>query len=55
MSMSIKKLNKTKVPIVKINKTLDKLAHKILFPEKLQAANDVLNKIALPKIKQKAV
>jgi hypothetical protein len=53
--MSIKKLNKTKIPIVKINKTLDKLANKILFPEKLHAANDVLSTITLPKLKRKAL
>ena len=51
MTMSIKQLNKSKTPIVKINKSLDKLADKILFPEKLDDANRVLKRIGLPKIK----
>lgn len=47
--MTIKQLNKSKTPIVKINKSLDKLADKILFPEKLKEANRVLKTVGLPK------
>lgn len=49
--MTIKELNKTKTPIVKINKALDKLAEKVLFPEKLEEANNILKTIGLPKTK----
>ncbi len=47
--MTIKQLNKSKTPIVKINKTLDKLADKILFPDKVKEANRILKTIGLPK------
>ena len=47
--MTIKQLNKSKTPIVKINKSLDKLADKILFPDKVKEANRVLKTIGLPK------
>jgi hypothetical protein len=36
---------------VKIDKGLDKLKGQVLFPEKLQMANDILKKAGLPKIK----
>jgi hypothetical protein len=39
MVAGIKQLNKSKISIVKFNKELDKLANKILFPEKLAEAN----------------
>ncbi|HTB05538.1 MAG TPA: hypothetical protein VK806_01210 [Bacteroidia bacterium] len=48
--MTIKQLNKTKTPIVKINRKLDKLAGKVLFPEKVEEANRMLKKVGLPKI-----
>lgn len=48
--MTIKELNKSKTPIVKINKTLDKLAEKALFPDKLTEANHVLQSTRLPKV-----
>ncbi|MCP1381693.1 hypothetical protein [Runella salmonicolor] len=42
-------LKKRKTPIVKIDKSLDKFDDKILFPEKLEKANEMLKKIGLPK------
>ncbi len=42
-------LKKRKVPIAKIDKSLDKLDEEILFPKKLEKANDMLKKIGLPK------
>jgi hypothetical protein len=51
MTMTIKQLNKSKKPIDKINKALDKYAGKILFPDKLEDANRVLKKVGLPKKK----
>jgi hypothetical protein len=49
MTVSIKQLNKSKTPIVKINDKLDKLAEKVLFPEKLKRANATLKRVGLPK------
>ena len=49
--MTIKELNKSKIPIVKINAALDKIATKVLFPEKLKEANHVLKTVGLPKVK----
>ena len=51
MTLTIKQLNKSKTPIVIINKSLDKLSGKNLFPEKLKDANRVLKEVGLPKIK----
>lgn len=48
--MTIKELNKRKTPIVVIDKSLEKYNGKVLFPEKLAKANDVLKKIGLPKL-----
>ena len=50
MTLTIKQLNKSKTPIIKINKALDKLSGKIFFPEKLEEANRVLKNIVLPKM-----
>jgi hypothetical protein len=49
--MTVKELNKSKTPIVKINKTLDKLVAKVLFPDKLEEANRILKTVGLPKTK----
>ena len=49
--MTVKELNKSKTPIVKINKTLDKLAAKVLFPDKVEEANAILKTVGLPKTK----
>ncbi|MGI8668926.1 MAG: hypothetical protein ACR2J3_03660 [Aridibacter sp.] len=49
--MKIKELNKSKTPIVRIDKSLEKLRGKNLFPEKLAEANEVLAKVGLPKTK----
>jgi hypothetical protein len=50
----IEELNKSKLPIVKIDKGLDKYKDTILFPEKVKKANEALKKIGLPKVVQKA-
>jgi len=44
-----KELKKRKIPIVKIDNSLDKFDNKILFPEKLEKANEMLKRIGLPK------
>ena len=45
----IKELNKSKVPIVKIDRSLDKYADKVLFKEKVDKANETLKNVGLPK------
>lgn len=46
--MKIEQLNKTKTPIVKIDKKLERFRGKVLFPEKLNEANKVLSKVGIP-------
>ncbi|MBG6062795.1 hypothetical protein IWX83_002596 [Flavobacterium sp. CG_9.1] len=46
--MKVEDLNKAKIPIVKINKKLEEFRGKILFPEKLELANKMLEKVKLP-------
>lgn len=47
--MSIEDINKAKVPIVKIDKKLEQLRGKVLFPKKLEMANKLLAKAKLPE------
>ena len=42
-------LKKRKIPIVKIDKSLNKYDDVVLFPEKLEKANEMLRKVGLPK------
>ncbi len=51
--MKLDDLNKMKTPIVKIDKKLEKFRGKILFPEKLEQANETLRKVGLPKLQGK--
>jgi uncharacterized pyridoxamine 5'-phosphate oxidase family protein len=48
--MKIEELNKAKVPIVKIDKKLERFRGKVLFPEKLELANKMLANTKLPKL-----
>ena len=50
MNKKIKDLNTKREPIVLIDKTLDFFNDKVLFPEKLEKANEMLKKIGLPKL-----
>ncbi|MBX3164308.1 MAG: hypothetical protein KF900_07480 [Bacteroidetes bacterium] len=43
------KLKKRKTPIVKIDTSLNKYDEVILFPDKLEKANQMLKKVGLPK------
>ncbi len=45
----IQKLYKSEMPIVKIDKTLERLQGRNLFPEKLAKANEVISRVGLPK------
>lgn len=47
---TIKKLKKSKIPIVQIDKKLEKYRGKVLFPAKLAKANEILSKSDLPKL-----
>ena len=49
----IEELNKSKVPIVKIDKSLNKYTDKVLFKEKVDKANETLKNVGLPKSLQK--
>lgn len=51
--MNLDDLNKKKTPIVRIDKKLEKFRGKVLFPEKLQQANEILKKVGLPKLEGK--
>lgn len=46
--MGIKKIDTKKKPIVVIDKSLDFFNDKVLFPEKLEKANEMLRKVGLP-------
>ena len=47
--MNIKSLNKKKLPIVKIDESLEKFKDMVLFKDKLDNANEVLKTVGLPK------
>jgi len=42
-------IKERKIPIVRIDNSLNKYDDKILFPDKLEKANEMLRKIGLPK------
>ena len=48
--MTIDELDKRKTPILIIDKSLEQYKGKVLFPEKLAKANEVLRRIGLPKL-----
>jgi hypothetical protein len=50
--MKIKDLNTKKKPVILIDKSLDFFNDKVLFPEKLEKANEMLRKVGLPKMKK---
>jgi hypothetical protein len=50
--MDIKDINTKKTPIVVIDKSLDFFNDKVLFPDKLAKANEMLKKHGLPKLKE---
>ena len=45
----ITELKKRKIPIVRMDESLNKYDDKILFPDKLEKANEMLKKNGLPK------
>jgi hypothetical protein len=51
--MNIKDLNKKKVPIVRIDNTLEKYKNAPLFQEKVDKANEMLRTVGLPRFSTK--
>ena len=51
--MTIDQLNQSKVPIIVFDKKLEEFKGKVLFPEKLKRANEILAKAGLPKVEMK--
>ena len=45
----VTEIKERKIPIVRIDNSLNKYDDKILFPDKLEKANEMLRKIGLPK------
>ena len=50
--MNIRELNTKKKPIILIDKSLDFFNDKVLFPDKVAKANEMLKKVGLPKMKK---
>lgn len=50
---SIKELNDKKIPIVRIDNSLEKYLSMPLFQEKVEKANEALRTIGLPKLLKK--
>ncbi|WP_395057839.1 hypothetical protein [Flavobacterium sp.] len=48
--MTIDQLNQSKVPIIVFDKKLEEFKGKVLFPEKLKRANEILAKAGMPKV-----
>lgn len=52
--MNVKEIDTKKKPIVLVDKSLDFFNDKVLFPKKLEKANEMLKKVGLPKLDKKA-
>ena len=50
--MDIKELNRRKTPIVIIDNSLKEYKDVVLFPEKVEKANEMLRTVGLPKDKK---
>ena len=46
---TIDELNKSKIPVIVFDKKLEQFRDKVLFPEKLERAKEILAKVGLPK------
>ncbi|OYT12402.1 MAG: hypothetical protein B6I19_09860 [Bacteroidetes bacterium 4572_114] len=46
---TIEELNQSIIPIIVFDKKLEQFRDKVLFPEKLEKAKEILEKIDLPK------
>lgn len=52
--MKVKEINTKKKPIILVDKSLDFFNDKVLFPKKVEKANEMLKKVGLPKLDKKA-
>ena len=50
--MDIKELNSRKVPIVRINNSLEKYKKMPLFQDKVDKANEMLRTVGMPDLKE---
>lgn len=50
---SIQELNEKKIPIVRIDKSLEKYLNMPIFQDKVDKANEALRTIGLPKLTSK--
>lgn len=48
-AVSMKHINTSKVPLVQLDPALNEYIGKVLFPEKVAQANEVLKQVGLPK------
>ncbi len=49
---SILELNEKKVPVVRIDKSLNKYSNIVLFPEKVEKAKQAFEQFGLPDLKK---
>ena len=49
---SILELNEKKVPVVRIDKSLNKYDNVVLFPEKVEKAKEAFEKFGVPDLKK---
>ena len=49
---TIDKLNQSKIPVIVFDQKLLEFRDKVLFPEKLENAKEILSKVGLPKMKR---
>jgi len=47
-------LNEKKVPVVRINKSLNKYDNVVLFPEKVKEAKEAFKKFGVPELKKQS-
>jgi len=45
----IEELNNSKIPVIVFDKKLEKFRNKVLFPQKLVKAHEILSRVGLPK------
>jgi hypothetical protein len=45
----ITEIKERKIPIVRVDKSLNNYDDKVIFPDKLEKANEMLRKIGIPK------
>lgn len=51
-NMKINELNKSNLPIVRMEKELEQYSEKVMFQEKLDKANEILKAVGIPKPKK---